>query len=83
MEFLALTYSGLRDFPLVIFALKTVRVCICFLDKEPPNWVVSILKSELRIIAISFLYVLTIIIVSLIDLEVMDSIGPSSAQLTF
>lgn len=72
---MALAYSGLRDFPLVIFALKTLRVSICFLDKQPSKWVVAILKSELRIIGISFLYVLGIIVASLIDLKAMGGIN--------
>lgn len=83
MEFLALTYSGLRDFPLVIFALKTVRVSICFLERQPPKWVVAILRSELRIIGVSFLYVVGIMVVSVIDLEWMGGWDEGSAQLTF
>lgn len=67
----------------MVFSLKTVRVSICFLDKQPPRWLVAILKTELRILVISFLYILTIIVVSLIDIEVMGSMSPSSAQLTF
>ena len=71
--FIGLVYSALRDFPLVIFALKTVRVSICFMDMEKrqlPKKLISIFKSEWRITAISSLYVLVLFIVNLLDLLV-------------
>jgi hypothetical protein len=87
IEFLALITSALRDFPLVIFALKTMRVSICFLQpekRELPRWAVRIFGSEWRIVAIAGAYILLIFGFSKLELDVAaDGLTEHSAQLTF
>ena len=84
MEYLALVYTALRDFPLVVFAMKTVRVSICFLEGELPKWAVGVFRSEWRIVGISLGYVALIFVLNLLELELAsDGITPHSARVTF
>jgi hypothetical protein len=55
----------------VIFALKTVRVSICFLrpeSRELPKWAVALLRSEWRIVGVSSAYVGALFLFSLLEL---------------
>jgi hypothetical protein len=86
LKFIALAYSSLRDLPLVIFALKTVRVSICFLQpqkRELPKWAVALLQSEWRIVLISCAYVGALFLFNFLELETSDGLTFHSARLTF
>lgn len=86
MKLIALAYASLRDLPLLIFALKTVRVSICFLQprkRELPKWAVVLLQSEWRIVGLSCAYVAALFLFNIVELATVDGLTDHSARLTF
>ncbi len=63
LKVLMVIYSGLRELPLTLFSLKTLRVSICFLDyktKHLPKLLQTVFSNEKLLILIASVYSLLI-----------------------
>lgn len=70
MQLLALVYSFLREYPLTVFSIKTLRVCVCFLqpgEASLPRWVQWVFKGEKRVIGISLAYVSLLSVFNIVE----------------
>jgi hypothetical protein len=73
MQVLALIYNGLRELPLILFALKTLRVCVCFLDSktnELPKLFKILFGKERTIVIVSVVYSILVGASNYIDMEI-------------
>lgn len=87
MELLALIYAALREFPLVIFALKTLRVGVCFVKTENGElspWMHTLFSSERRMLAIGAGYSVLVGLANFAELHIgSESLTPFAGQMTF
>lgn len=78
-------YLALRELPLVLFALKTIRVSVCFIDfksNELPQFLVNLFRKERTVVLVSMAYSLVIAAANFIQL-LAGGLEVDSATLTF
>lgn len=82
---LSITYIALREFPLVVFTLKTFRVCLCSLYQIELNvskkLLIKIFSSEWIILFICLLYSASVAIFTYFDFSTWES--PANGRMTF
>ena len=87
IEALVILYTGLREFPLIIFSLKTVRVSICFVNAKKTyleSWMIKIFKNESTVIIISLVYSLIISLTNFLNFVINeDALTFWSGEFTF
>jgi hypothetical protein len=73
MQALGLIYLGLRELPLILFALKTLRVCVCFLDYktvELPAFLKRLFGKETTIVLVSAVYSILVSLGNFVDMSI-------------
>ena len=74
MILLAILYNGLRELPLIIFIVKTYRVCLCYwisYDQQLSHKTIALFSNQKRMltlcISITVVFSLTLLFVFLSD----------------